>query len=134
VPYREALPSQRAAHLKAGVSAENLACRWLQNKGLQLLQRNYRCRYGELDLVMHDGDCLVIVEVRYRKNRKYGGSIASITHEKRRRIIRSSACLLQQFRRYRDYAVRIDVIGLTGNNQAPDVEWISNAFTADEVR
>ncbi|MGB2102435.1 MAG: YraN family protein [Porticoccaceae bacterium] len=53
-----------------GIWAENLACEWLSDRGLVLLQRNFRCRYGEIDLIMQDGDCLVFIEVRYRKKQR----------------------------------------------------------------
>src|SRR5690606_39694605 len=61
-----------------GQQAEALACRVLEERGLRLIHRNWRCRRGELDLVMLDGDTVVFVEVRYRRHKAWGGAIESI--------------------------------------------------------
>jgi len=64
-----------------GPMAEAAAEEFLSGRGLRLLERNYRCRFGELDLVMRDGETLVFVEVRYRGSNSFGGAVASITAE-----------------------------------------------------
>ncbi len=68
-----------------GASAEALAASWLEARGLKLIARNVRFRYGEIDLVMDDGEALVFVEVRYRARDDYGGAAASVTAAKRTR-------------------------------------------------
>ena len=65
-----------------GAEAEDLACAWLQARGLRLLERNYRSRRGEIDLIMQDGEQLVFVEVRYRASNRYGSAAESITSAK----------------------------------------------------
>ena len=107
-----------------GTDTEQLACDYLQSKGLQLLQRNFFSRYGEVDLIMRDGDTIVFVEVRYRKNRNYGGAAASVTPTKQQRIIKT-ALNYQQQNTLQD-AMRFDVVAVEGN--APRIEWIQNAF------
>ena len=70
-----------------GQQAENAAAQWLQQQGLSLLQRNYRCRQGEIDLIMQDNDDLVFVEVRWRKHHSHGGALASVDYHKQKRLI-----------------------------------------------
>lgn len=117
------LVSNTSPHLERGNGSEQLACTYLQASGLVLLERNYRLRTGEIDLIMRDGDVIVFVEVRYRKNQHYGGALASIDLRKQTRIIRTA----QHFLQYRaPYAqARIDVVAVEGNNH---INWIKNAF------
>ena len=70
----------------AGGAAEDLAARYLEGQGLAIVERNWRCRAGEIDLVARDGATLVFVEVRLRRNRAFGGAAESITATKRRRL------------------------------------------------
>ncbi|MCK5916986.1 MAG: YraN family protein [Cocleimonas sp.] len=110
---------------KKGSDTEQLACDYLQSKGLQLLQRNFFSRYGEIDLIMRDDDTVVFVEVRYRKNSHYGGAAASVTPAKQQRIIKT-ALTYQQQNTPQD-AMRFDVIAVEG--KAFKMEWIQNAFS-----
>ena len=71
---------------EAGRSAEQLALRHLHGAGLQVIARNFRCRCGEIDLVMLERTTLVLVEVRYRSSEDYGGAAASVTWRKQRRL------------------------------------------------
>jgi putative endonuclease len=112
-----------------GRAAETLAARYLAARGLKLLARNVRCRAGELDLVCGDGRFLVVVEVRQRSRRDFGGALGSITAHKRRKITRATRFLLYALPRWRAYPVRFDVIAIEG---LPDgehtIEWIRDAF------
>ena len=74
----------RTAQQRAGQLGEDQALIYLQQQGLHLLERNFRCKAGEIDLVMQDGKVLVFVEVRLRSDSKFGGAAASV----------GSACLL----------------------------------------
>ena len=67
-----------SSHRLQGKKAEDVACSFLQRNGLSLVERNYHCRYGEIDLIMHDDDTLVFVEVRYRNSNKFGDAAESI--------------------------------------------------------
>lgn len=79
--------STRAQH---GAAAEQLAARFLESKGLRVLGRNLRWRDGELDLVCEHGDTLVFVEVRMRRDGRFGGAAASVGPVKQARLIRAA--------------------------------------------
>ena len=98
-------------------------------EGLTILERNYRCRGGELDLVCRDGTTLVFVEVRLRRNPAFGGAAASITPAKQRRIILASQHFLLAHR-LGDVDCRFDCILLDGIAN-PHIEWLRDAFAAD---
>lgn len=106
-----------------GKFAENRAEKLLVAAGLRILDRNYRCRQGEIDLVAQDGDTLVFVEVRSRSRQDYGSAAESITTAKQRRII---AAARQYLAALPDMpACRFDVVTL---DQGNDPEWIRSAF------
>ena len=112
-----------------GRQAEALARRYLQQQGLQLVSQNWRCKRGELDLVMLDGDTVVFVEVRYRRHIAWGGAIESIDWRKRQRLVIAAQLFLQCETRWASSPCRFDVITLGRDQstaQAP--EWIRNAF------
>lgn len=113
----------KAAHLLRGNSAEEQAHRFLIGKGLQPVCRNYRCKQGELDLVMADQQTLVIVEVRYRKSDHYGSAAESVTKTKQSRIIAATQSYLSAHPTTQ--AIRFDVVAISGNGH---VNWIPNAF------
>jgi len=112
-----------------GDVAEVLACRYLEARGLVLVTRNFRCRLGELDLVMRDGPQVVFVEVRSRVNRRYGRPIETITPTKQKRLLRAAAYYLQKTAC--TAPCRFDAVGITSENGVDTVEWINNAFQAD---
>jgi putative endonuclease len=111
----------------SGAEAEDLACAWLQARGLRLRERNYRCRRGEIDLIMQDGEQLVFVEVRYRRNSRYGSAAESVTAAKQTRLISAASQYLQGQRGA--LACRFDVLALSGAN-GERVDWIRDAFQA----
>lgn len=111
----------------SGQQAEQLALDHLQQQGLRLLARNWRGPRGELDLIMVDGDTLVFVEVRYRKQPGFGGAIASVDLHKQRRLIHTAQCFLQRQPRWASQPCRFDVVAL---GPAQDLNWINNAFDA----
>ena len=115
----------KAAHLLRGANAEDQAHRYLIAQGLKPVCRNYRCRQGELDLIMLDGPTLVVIEVRFRKSDKFGSAAESITSAKQSRIIAATHMYLAAHKQ--DGPIRFDVVALSGNGA---VEWIKNAFYA----
>jgi putative endonuclease len=115
---------------EAGDRGEDLALHHLQAAGLKLLQRNYRCTGGEIDLVMHDGAVLVLVEVRYRRNNHFGGAAASVGTPKQQRLLRAAQHLLQTNRSYRQYPARFDLVAIEGDNNHLQLNWIKDAFRA----
>lgn len=110
----------------SGAIAEQMAARYLQQKGLQLIEQNYQTRYGEIDLIMRDGKTLVFVEVRLRSNPGFGGAAMSITLAKQQKIIRSAEHYLQT---HGNANCRFDVV-LMQSTRESEMEWISHAFEA----
>ena len=115
----------KAPHLLRGENAEQMAERFLIAKGLTPICRNFRCKPGELDLIMADGRTLVIVEVRFRKSDKYGSALESITPVKQSRIIAATQVYLSKHKT--DRPVRFDAIAVTGDG---GIDWVPNAFTS----
>ncbi|WP_455385256.1 YraN family protein [Acidihalobacter prosperus] len=115
-----------ALRSERGRAAERLALDYLRRRGLRLREANYRCRAGEIDLVMSDGDSLVFVEVRQRSNPRFGGAAASVDAVKQRKLIATARHYLQAHGA--DSPARFDVVAIdaTGTPQ-----WIRDAFAAD---
>jgi putative endonuclease len=114
-----------------GQRAEQLAAEFLAAQGLTILERNYRRRLGELDVIAQAPGVLVIAEVRTRATGTYGGAAASVDKAKQRRIIRAAAQLLQQRRDLARLPVRFDVLVVSGpDSPSPQIEWIRHAFEA----
>ncbi len=115
-----------ATTLAIGRRAETLARRYLEHRGLSLVQCNFRTRRGEIDLIMRDGPCWVFVEVRYRANTGFGQAVDTIDRRKQGRIIACAEYFLQQ--QSGDAPVRFDVICIDKRNGRQDVNWIRDAF------
>ena len=106
-----------------GKKAEDIACSYLQRNGLSLIERNYHCRYGEIDLIMDDDETLVFIEVRYRSQSTFGDAIDSIDQKKQRKIVFAANHYLQNLKTLKP--CRFDVIALSSDNSP---EWIVDAF------
>ena len=115
---------------KIGADAESIAVTYLEANGLVLLTRNYHCRQGEIDLIMRDGNFLVFIEVRYRKNNLYGSASESVTRQKQRRLLTTASYYLQNERCNADTRCRFDVISISGQHN-PKIDWIKDAFQAE---
>lgn len=113
-----------------GADAETMAITYLEEKGLVLLTRNYHCRRGEIDLIMRDGNFLVFVEVRYRKNNLFGSAAESVTRPKQQRLLTTASYYLQNEKCNADTACRFDVISISGQHN-PHIDWIKDAFQAE---
>ena len=113
----------------SGQQAEDLAARFLARRGLSILARNYRCRGGEIDLICHDGRSLVFVEVRLRRNLRFGGAAASITAAKRRRIVLAAQHYLNA-KTDGSCDCRFDCV-LLEQLSIDHIEWLRDAFSAD---
>ena len=119
-----------------GRRAEDMALRHLEHAGLELLARNYRCRGGEIDLVMFERSTrtLVIVEVRSRGRRDFGSAASTIDRSKQRRIVLAARHLLLARRELRKLRARFDVVALdpaADRAGAVAVTWITGAFGSD---
>lgn len=115
---------------QTGDAAEQAACTYLKKQGLKLLDQNYHGRFGELDLVMQDADCIVFIEVRYRKKSGFGTPAESITYQKQQKLIKTALYYLQQHPKWQNATARFDVVGITSENAENKIEWIQNAFNA----
>ena len=122
-----------APHILAGNRAEQAAARWLQARGLQHVCANYRCRVGELDLIMLDHNCLVIIEVRYRRGSSFGGALGSVTMAKQNKIRRATLHYLQRHAAYRHHRLRFDVLAISTNSGKLSFQWHKRAFYADNA-
>lgn len=111
-----------------GHEAEVAACRYLCSQGLVFVEQNFRCKHGELDLIMTVTDVLVFVEVRQRPHSHFGTAIESVTPAKCRKIARAAAYFLQSNRAFREHVCRFDVIGACNRNDKWEFDWIPDAF------
>lgn len=107
-----------------GQAGEEEALTYLKQQGLKLLQRNFRCKGGEIDLIMQERDVVVFVEVRKRADMRYGGAAASITFAKKKRLILAARRYLQSYRTLP--ACRFDVIAIDGS----ELSWLKNVLEA----
>jgi putative endonuclease len=123
------------SHLRQGHDAEQQACEHLQRQGLRLVERNYRSRYGEIDLIMHHDHALVFVEVRYRKSIRFGSPAETVDARKQARIRATAEHYLLQHPQRAGISCRFDVVAVTpagsvGTGTAADytVDWLPDAF------
>lgn len=118
--------------LRKGLRFEEQARQYLADRGLHLIDSNYRCRFGEIDLIMRDADTLCFIEVRYRESLDFGGASASITTAKQRKIVKSALYYLSvQTQPVRD-ALRFDALLIQRHAGGElDFNWIRNAFYAE---
>lgn len=107
-----------------GAEAENLAAAFLERAGLKLIERNYRCRFGEIDVIAHDGAVLVFVEVRMRSSARFGGAAGSITAAKQMKLLRTARFYLAGVTRAPE--CRFDALLIDGRDNS--IEWLKNAF------
>lgn len=118
---------------RRGEQAEHQVGIWLQRQGLKPVARNWRCRLGEIDLIMQHGDTLVFVEVRCRSRQDFGGALASVDVRKQRRLIAAAGLYLGRHPQRMAGNCRFDVVAVEqdeGGHFAP--QWIQNAFYGDE--
>ena len=113
---------------RTGEAWEALAERHLCERGLSTLARNFHCRLGEIDLIMRDGETIVFVEVRYRRNNHFGSAIESVTHNKQLKICRTAGIFLSRRPALASLPCRFDVVGISGAPDNTSLEWICAAF------
>ncbi len=108
-----------------GAQAEHLAAKFLQHQGLKLLQQNYRCRFGEIDLILQDGEALVFAEVRLRSRSDFGGAAASINTAKQAKLVRAAQHYLATLTH--TPPCRFDAV-LLQTSDGSGIEWVRDAF------
>ena len=111
-------------NIQKGKNYEQKAAAYLQEQGMSLLTTNYRCRQGEVDIIGIHQDCLVFVEVKYRKDKKSGMPEEAVGVSKQRKICRVSDYFRISNRKYEQLQVRYDVAAITGEQ----IKWYQNAF------
>ncbi len=114
-----------------GEQAEDRARHYLEGHGLTVLERNFRCRGGEIDLIMRDGESLVFVEVRYRADSRYASPEESVGPGKRRRLVHAALRYQQTHPQQADRPSRLDVVAISPQRDADTVRWIQDAFQLD---
>ena len=117
--------------IEIGKAAENDACEYLQAQGLLLLEKNFRCYVGEIDLIMQDQADIVFVEVRKRSRIDYGHAVQSITQTKIKRLIKTATSYLQKKGWLHKKNSRFDIVTIQTINDKLELNWIKNAFQVD---
>lgn len=118
----------RKAGAAAGPRGEQLAARFLKKQGCRILRRNCRSKFGEVDLIVRDGDEIVFVEVKTRTSAQWGDPAAGVTPRKRARL-RLAAERFATRARIRDYPLRFDVVAILLAEEAePDIRHYRDAF------
>lgn len=107
---------------RLGTFYEDVACEYLKKQGVTILQRNFCCKMGEIDIIGKMDDCVIFFEVKYRKNETHGQALAAVDYKKQIKISRCANvyCMLHPY----ITRIRYDVIGITDTK----IEWIPNAF------
>jgi len=113
---------------RKGLQLEAIAAKYLANHGLTILEHNFHCLFGEIDLICQQQTELVFVEVRYRKNIQYGEPQETITFAKQQKILNSVQYYLSQQPSTDELPCRIDVIAISGELTSLNFEWIQNAI------
>lgn len=114
-----------------GLEYEDLAAQYLEKQGLKILTRNYQCRLGELDIVAENKEFLIFIEVKYRKNNRFGEPFAFVDAKKQRRLIKAALHYCQSKGFGEQRAMRFDVVSIQPQDTQIDIQWLKNAFTTD---
>lgn len=120
--------SESASASSVGRNYENLALQHVQQRGLTLIERNYRCRAGELDLIMRDGETLVFIEVKYRGRSDFGNGVSQVDFRKQQKLRRAALAFLGHNPSLAQLICRFDVIGVDSVGGSPVLSWVQNAF------
>ncbi len=119
----------RADTRTLGFDAEQFAQDYLVRQGISIVQRNFHCRLGEIDLIALDGRCLVFVEVRYRGAGSFSRAGLTVDSYKQRKLIRTAALYIAKRPQYADSVVRFDVVAIDADrNDETTINWIKDAF------
>lgn len=114
---------------RRGNKAERQALNYLKANGLVPVARNFRCRFGEVDHIMRDDNCLVFVEVRYRTSSRFVSAACSVDRHKQRKLVQTAALFLSQHAQFRHHTVRFDVLAFDKEPQRQcALQWIKDAF------
>ncbi|MBI1818996.1 MAG: YraN family protein [Nitrospirae bacterium] len=115
--------------LEYGREAETYAASYLKQKGYKIVEKNYKTRFGEIDLIATDRNTLVFLEIKARQNDHFGGPAGAVTRTKRQKIVKMAKFYLMSKKIERD--IRFDVLLIVGALESPSVELIQNAFDGE---
>ena len=115
-----------AEHLDFGKQGEEIAVKYLTDKGYEILERNWRNRHKEIDIIAKDGDELVIVEVKCRKSSNYGDPDLAVNKQKQRLLVAAANAYI--FRNKLDVDTRFDIVSIVFDDGKPQIEHIEDAF------
>ncbi|MBT8083780.1 MAG: YraN family protein [Woeseia sp.] len=125
----ERLPHMHGRTATKGARAEVYARKFLERHGLRYVDRNIRCRFGEIDLVMRSDQLLVFAEVRFRRARNLISAVESIDRNKQRKLAQTASWYLSRSKRWQSCAVRFDVVAIDGRSDGQyALQWIQDAF------
>lgn len=111
-----------------GNYGEQLALDYLTAHGLTLVEQNINSRYGEIDMLMRDGEEWVFTEVRFRQTQHYGGGLESVNRSKQRKLINTAEHYMQTHYKTHFHSCRFDMIEISGDIDTPKINWIQDAF------
>jgi putative endonuclease len=109
---------------ETGTDKERLAAEYLKNNGMRIIEKNFRARQGEIDIIGYDGAYLVFVEVKYRKNEAKGNALEAVNIRKQQHICRTADYYRYIHHVPDDSYIRYDVVGIQGDK----ITWVKNAF------
>lgn len=109
---------------KIGTAYEEAAACWLEQQGMQVMEKNFRCSQGEIDLIGRHQGCLVFIEVKYRRSRDYGFPAEAVTAAKQKKIRAAARYYLYRHGLWDKVQVRFDVVAVYGT----EIQWYQNAF------
>lgn len=112
-----------------GTRYEEMACDYLHKNGVHMLEKNFRCRQGEIDIIGQDKETLVFFEVKYRATMKNGAAEEAVTPEKQRKICRTADYYRYCHNYGEDRPIRYDVIAINGKGTEMTLVWYQNAFS-----
>ena len=130
---RVKVPPGKGGKKAIGAEGERVAVRFLKKRGYKILQRNYRSRGGEIDIVCYDHGCIVFVEVKTRFSNVYGAPELAVNETKRRQIIKTASHYIAQ-KKIEGVDLRFDVVSIFHSPDArrPAITLFKNAFTKDD--
>ena len=116
-----------SAKIQTGKLGEDIAVDYLKNEGYRIIERNYRCVFGEIDIVATDRNVIVFVEVRSRKSAKYGSPQESVGLNKKMKVSKIALNYLKE-KQFQDCRARFDVVAVKILTEGSEVKLIKNAF------
>ena len=114
-------------NVEVGSYGQKLAERYISDEGFHIIERNFRCRSGEIDLVARDGDYIVFIEVKYRRSLEYGYPCEAVGYHKQRHIKRVAQYYIM-IKNLNNQDFRFDILEIIDNAENPEINLIKNAF------